>query len=222
MRCSNGNQHYRGCKALRQKITATVIALTLGAFAAIGAFASQDKVDLGSAGHFFSSAVLSDATPGAGTPTATDTATAGATDTATAGATDTATPDATTTGTPEATATGTPEATTTAGHDDDASETPEASETPHGNNENNGKHRGDDDNCGQGHDAAGTSTPDTQSTPTPVPDTATPDQGTATIVAQIPVHCHGEHGREHDEGHGDSGNQHNGGPGNSGRDHRDD
>jgi len=191
---------------VRQKVTATVIALTLGAFAAIGAFASQDKVDLGAAGHLFSGGVLGAAAPGVDTPTATATVdTSG-----TATATETSTPEATTTGTPEATSTGTPEATSTAGHDDDASETPEASETPHADH---GKHEGEE--CGHGHHK-GTATPDAAGTPTPA-DTATPDtSGTATIVAEIPVHCHGEHGIEHDEGHGD------GGPAHASDDHHDD
>lgn len=116
---------------MRQKIIATGIGLTLITLAAVGAFASQDAVN-----------VLADPseTPTADTtatvtPEATGTATAEATETGTVPATETPVP--TETATPGATGTAeptdTPEPTATG----EASETPGASETPDGS--------GDDD-----------------------------------------------------------------------------
>src|SRR5581483_4395718 len=94
---------------MRQKIIAAVVGTGLVGLAAVGAFASQDAVDLGG-GHISALEV---------TETATDTATA--TDTVTVDETATDTPTATETPTPEATETetATPEATATGEGDDD-------------------------------------------------------------------------------------------------------
>ena len=194
---------------MRQKITATAIALVLGSFAAIGAFASQDKVDFRSV---FSGPATAVETPGVDTPTATATVdlTATATDTSTpaATATDTAVPAAT--DTPSATETVGPSATPGAGCEDGedgdhaAVGTPVAGASQDSDcddaHEDQGKHEGLE--CGQGHHEDDNGDEDgNSSTPTAPADTATPDtSGTPTIVAELPVHCHGEHGVEHDEG----------------------
>jgi len=208
---------------VRQKITAAVIALVLGSFAAIGAFASQDKVDLGAAGRFFSGAVTADVTPGVDTPTATATATVDLSATPT----DTSTPEATATDTPAAT--DTPSATDTAGPTEtavagceEADDDQQAASTPAAGNsngdcddahENQSNHEGLE--CGQGHREDDDDSQGAGGTPTAPADTQTPDlSGTPTIVAQMPVHCHGAHGAEHDDGH-HSGDNHSG-------DHHDD
>lgn len=216
---------------MRQKITATVIALVLGSFAAVGAFASQDKVDFGAAGHLFSGSAETSLEPGVDTPTSTATVDASATATAT----DTSTPEPTATDTAVPAATDTPSATETVGptetavagckddeDDDDAAVGTPAAGGSHDDDcddehEDNGKHEGLE--CGLGHDmhdGEDDGDEDDGGTPVAPAETATPDvNGTPTIVAEMPVHCHGEHGVEHDEGH-PSGDDHSGG------DHEDD
>ena len=107
---------------MRQQVLAAIAGVTLASLAAVGAFASQDAVNL-----------LEDPTE---TPIATDTP-SDPTETATPDGTETAVPTATNTpedGTPtsEATETATPEAT---GTPDDATPTPEATGTPGGEEE---------------------------------------------------------------------------------------
>jgi hypothetical protein len=197
---------------VRQKITAGVIALVLGSFAAIGAFASQDGLGL----HVFSGPSVSDE-PGVDTPTSTVTVDASAT------ATDTATPEATETETELPSPTDTPEATETAGptevaaagcnEADDDDDNHAAVGTPAAGvahdddcddgHEDNGKHEGLE--CGKGHDGEHEGDDANEhggGTPTAAVETPTPDaNSTPTIVAEMPMHCHGEHGVEHDEGH---------------------
>jgi hypothetical protein len=204
-----------GWTTLRQKIIATVIALVLGSFAAVGAFASQDRLDFGAAGRLFSGPATSLQTPGVDTPTTT----------ATAEATNTNTPEATETAeateTPEATES--PEATKTAGagcddaekdeaeqDGDSATGTPVAAATAaagcNDEHENQGKHEGLE--CGKGHADDGNDDEGSGGTPTAPAATATPNtRGTPTIVAELPIHCHGAHGVEHDEGQHSGDNQ---------------
>ncbi|MBI5284308.1 MAG: hypothetical protein HY874_04355 [Chloroflexi bacterium] len=118
---------------MRQKLIAAAAALTLGSFAVVGAFASQDGVGLRG---FLSGGVLgAEVAPLAG-----ETATATATETATAIATETGTPEATETGTPEATETSTPAATST----------PDPSATP---DDDCHKHHDDDADENEGEDS---------------------------------------------------------------------
>jgi len=195
---------------LRQKVTATVIALVLGSFAAVGAFASQGGVSFGG----FSGGATTSLEPGVDTPTSTATVDL----TATATAADTSTPEPTATGTAVPAATDTPAATETAGptetaiagckddaeaeaDNDDAVGTPAAGGSQDDcddAHEDQGKHEGLE--CGKGH-ADDNAEEDGGGTPTAPAETPTPDtSGTPTIVAELPVHCHGEHGVEHDEG----------------------
>ena len=72
-------------------------------------------------------------------------------------------------------------------------------------NQNHGKHEGLE--CGKGHQDDQDNNGQNGGTPTAPAATATPDtSGTPTIVANLPVHCHGAHGQEHDEGNHQGGN----------------
>jgi hypothetical protein len=170
---------------VRQKIIAAAIAMTLGSFAAVGAFASQDAVDLGAAAHLLSGGVLGvEVTPDpALTPT--DTATVEPTSTETVVATETSTPEATTTGTPEATSTAdpseTPEATETA--EDDADSEDENDNDVHGIPTTNPSHHPEDGDgeCEKGETVVKTTPSGTQ--------------------VNVPCQAAGEHGNGK---HGDS------------------
>jgi len=148
---------------VRQKIIATAMALILGSFAAIGAFASQDAVDLGAATRLFSGGALSADVVTDPSATPTDTATAEPTSTETAIATETSTAEATATDTPEATSTpdstATPEATETPDGDDDAHD-----DDVHGIPTSNPSHRPDDGDgeCEKGETAVKTTPSGTQ------------------------------------------------------------
>lgn len=160
---------------MRQKIIAAAIALTLGSFAAVGAFASQDAVNLRSATGLLSGGVL-------GADVAPDhSANAEPTSTETPDATETATVEPTGTGTPAATSTETPEA------DDDADEADDADDEGdgehgdvHGIPASNPNHDEDDgdDVCEKGETAVNTTPSGTQ--------------------VNVPCQAAGEHGHGND------------------------
>lgn len=180
---------------MRQKIIGTGIGVTLVMLAAVGAFASQDAVNL-----------LADPTATPTSADATSTTTPNPTATGTAAATQT--PDGTATSTPAATetaaptgtpgATNTPEATATAG----ASATPDATGTPsggdddeevdddvHGIPDSNPSHKDDD---GDGECEKGETTVKT-----------TPSGTDVTVPCQAD-----KHGSNKDNGNRDDGRDH--------------